>query len=308
MLKLHFCKVADVFDRDRQFLFTANVTILDSGQAQLTFPSEADIEDMEVEGYVTFYDDVEGLVTFWCSFYDMDQHFTKDTMTMTTSAVDMVDQVQRRQDLKTSLRFKMEVDYTDAKGNLRFCKAEVENISAGGVFFTSEHKFALGDSVVLRLSEIASRLHAKTQILRIQALDDWESSPWLIREAPPPPPPKPVATVEGQNIFAFKKSRKKQKDYLEEIQEEIKDQLSGELKDQLSDSLLQEDLENEEELTRFEDVEQGGNATRFGYGCKFRKIGQINEIAIRRFVFDQERLRLQRTRQDRANRAAWEGD
>lgn len=286
MLKLLFCKVADVFDRDRQFLFTASVALQENGQALLTFHSEAEIDDMEVEGFVTFYDDVEGLVTYWCSFYGLQRHASEGVMSMTTSAVDMVDQVQRRQDLKTSVRFKIEVDYTDMKGKLRFCQAEVENISAGGVFFTTEHKFALGDSVVLRLAEIAPRLHSKTHILRIQALDDWESSPWLIRSTEVPLVPVKPPAPEGQNIFSFMRKKKKAAAAATEEEQPVAEESVD----------LEEEEEEEEELVRLPDEEIGGDTVRYGYGCQFRRIGQKNEIAIRRFVFEQERLRLQSTR------------
>ncbi len=283
MLKLLFCKVADVFDRDRQFLFTASVTILPTGEAELRFPSDVPLDDMEVEGYVTFYDDVEGLVTYWCHFFNLTHE--EEEVTMHISVSDMVDQVQRRQDLKTSVRFKIEVDYMDLRGRMRFCQAEVENISAGGVFFTSEHKFSLGDSVVLRLSEISPRLFAQTNILRIQALDDWESSPWLIRVEKPEPPPRPPVP-EGQNIFSFVKKRK------EKEVTAVKTEISP------SAVPIEEDIPTMvDESSREVEEDIGGATLRYGYGCQFRKIGQGKEIAIRRFVFEQERLRLQCARQ-----------
>ncbi|MFI3254238.1 MAG: PilZ domain-containing protein [Eubacteriales bacterium] len=287
MLKLLFCKVADVFDRERQFLFTASVIIQPSGEAELRFPTDVPIEEMEIEGYVTFYDDVEGLVTYFCNFYELKRESKE--ISMFISAADMVDQVQRRQDLKTSVRFKMEIDYMDLRGKMRFCQAEVENISAGGVFFTSEHKFSLGDSVVLRLSEISPRLFTETHILRIQALDDWESSPWLIRADPPPLPPKPPAP-EGQNIFSFVKKRKEMEKNAIKLPEPSEEEAP------VAPTPTEEEIAI---LTRERDVEAdlGGDTLRYGYGCQFRQIGQGKEIAIRRFVFEQERLRLQSKRQ-----------
>lgn len=287
MLKLLFCKVADVFDRENRFLFTATVKISPNGEAKLTFPLSVPVDEMEIEGYVTFYDDVEGLITYWCSFFNLRRLPGDEMVSMNLSVADMVDQVQRRQDLKTSVRFKIEVDYTDHKGRMRFCQGEVENISAGGVFFTSEHKFHLGDSIVLRLSEISPRLFTSTHILRIQALDDWESSPWLIRsEEKPLAPPKPPAP-EGQNIFSFVRKRK------EEAappppppQETEKRKMAFEV----------EEEEPVDTGTRMVEEDLGGTTLRYGYGCQFRKIGEANEIAIRRFVFEQERLRLQATR------------
>ncbi len=290
MLKLLFCKIADVFDRERRFLFTASVIIQPSGEAELRFPLDVPIEEMEIEGYVTFYDDVEGLVTYYCNFYELKREARETSMFI--SAADMVDQVQRRHDLKTSVRFKMEIDYMDLRGNMRFCQAEVENISAGGVFFTSEHKFSLGDSVVLRLSEIAPRLFTETHILRIQALDDWESSPWLIR-ADPPPPTKPPAP-EGQNIFSFVKKRKEmeqaaaQNAVLSAREEEREEAPVAPTQTEEELAILNREREVEEDL--------GGDTLRYGYGCQFRQIGQGKEIAIRRFVFEQERLRLQSKR------------
>lgn len=285
MLKLLFCKVADVFDRERQFLFTASVTINADGEATLEFPLSVPIDEMEIEGYVTFYDDVEGLVTYWCSFFGLKRKAGDEMVTMNLSVADMVDQVQRRQDLKTAVRFKIEIDYADEKGRMKFCQGEVENISAGGVFFTSEHKFSLGDSVTLRLSEISPRLFTTTHILRIQALDDWQSSPWLIRvEEKPLVKPKPPAP-EGQNIFSFVRKRKPVP--LEAKPPEERQKMAFE-EEEVEAPILTENRDVEEDI--------GGSTLRYGYGCRFKKIGQKNEIHIRRFVFEQERLRLQSTR------------
>lgn len=279
MLKLLFCKVADVFDRDHQFMFSASVNISSNGEVRLTFPTTVSLEDMEIEGYVTFYDDVEGLVSYWCSFFNVHQLSGDELASMNLSVADKVDQVQRRQDLKTGVRFKIEIDYIDIKGKMRFCRGEVENISAGGVFFTSEHRFTLGEGVVLRLSEISPRLFTATHILRIQSLEDWASSAWLERpeEVIPPKPPAP----EGQNIFSFVRKRKSaQTKQAASAEPETKSEVEPEVVD----------------LNREVEDDVGGDTVRWGYGCQFRRIGEANEIAIRRFVFEQERLRLQSTR------------
>lgn len=285
MLKLLFTKVADVFDRDHQFLFSASVTISHSGETTLTFPYNVPLDQMEIEGFVTFYDDIEGLVTYWCSFFNL-KTLNNEMVSMNLSLTDMVDQVQRRQDLKTSVRFNIEVDYTDHKGKSRYCKGVVENISAGGVFFTAEHKFTLGDSVLLRLFEIQPRLYARTNILRIQALDGWVSSPWFIKQEDKPlHAPKPPAP-EGQNIFSFVRKRQAAEPTpppAPKVAEPPKPKMAFEQEEDTSSG-------------RVFEADVGGNATRYGYGCQFRRIGEGNEIAIRRFVFEQERLRLQKTR------------
>lgn len=282
MLKLQFCKVADVFNRNRRFLFTANVKISPSGEAELVFQTMIPVEELDIEGYVTFYDDVEGLVTYWCSFFNM-RRAGQGKMALNLSVEDLIDTVQRRHDLKTRVRFKIEIDYTDHKGRMRFCQGEVENISAGGVFFTSEHKFALGDSVVLRLSEISPRLFAKSHLLRIQGLDGWESSQWLIKstEAPLAPPKPPVP--EGQNIFSFMKKRKQAEP--EPVVEAPKEERGPKMAFEVEEDVIPEG--------RVVEADLGGETERFGYGCKFNKINEAHEIAIRRFVFEQERLRLQ---------------
>lgn len=293
MLKLLFCKVADVFDRQRHFLFTAKATINSSGQATLEFPLSVELEDMDIEGYVTFYDDVEGLVTYWCSFYNL-QKGKNDIVTMSLSVSDLVDQVQRRQDLKSSVRFKIEIDYMDYRGRMRFCQGEVENISAAGVFFTSEHRFALGDSVVLRLSEISPRLFTGTHILRIQTLDQWESSPWLVHsEEKPLAPPKPPAP-EGQNIFSFVRKRKQAEEAAQAKAAATVEPSEPKEKPRMAFEAEEDDYVESSERSVEEDI--GGNTERYGYGCRFKKIGQANEIHIRKFVFAQERLRLQSTR------------
>lgn len=290
MLKLLFCKTADVFDRERQFLFTATVVMQGDGEAELRYPLEVPIEEMEVDGYVTFYDDVEGLVTYWCNFHKIRRLEKENCVAMYVKAREHIDQVQRRLDLKTGVRFKAEVDYRDLKGKMRFCKAEVENISASGIFFTSEHRFTLGDSVVLRLTEISSRLFVTGEVVRIQSLFDWESSLWLEKreEVEKPKPPAP----EGQNIFSFIRKKKeaakasKASEEPEEPEEKPEEprRMAFQVEEETDDSVrvVEEDI--------------GGDTERYGYGCHLVDNTHGKEVSIRRFVFEQERQRLQTTR------------
>ncbi len=288
MLKLLFCKFADVFDRDRQYLFSATVKMERRGEIILYFPVDVPIEDMEVEGYVTFYDDVEGLVTYWCNYYNVTRLEPEDRISMNVTTLELEEQVQRRQDLKNSVRFKIEVDYTDLLGKKRFCQAEVENISAGGVFFTSEHKFNLGDSVILRLSEISTRLFASADVMRIQSLDDWESSEWLVKEEKAAAPVRPAAP-EGQNIFSFVRKRKSAAP--------APAVAAAPVEPAAPRMAFQKDLDEDyNEGMRMVEEDIGGDTRRYGYGCRFSKIGESKENVIRRFVFEQERLRLQSTR------------
>ncbi len=285
MLKLLFCKSADVFDRERQFLFSATVVMQSDGQVELRYPVEVPIEEMEVDGYVTFYDDVEGLVTYWCNFYNIQRVPNKNRVSMFVKERELIDQVQRREDLKTGVRFKIEVDYRDRKGKMRFCKAEVENISASGVFFTSEHKFNLGDTVVLRLAEIGSRLFMAGEVVRVQSLFDWESSDWYEKreELPKPKPPAP----EGQNIFSFVR-KKKQAAKTEEAP-------APEPEERAEERRMAFEVEEESD-SRVVEEDIGGDTIRYGYGCHLSNNTHGKEVAVRRFVFEQERLRLQTSR------------
>lgn len=282
MNKLNFCKIADIFDRDRNYLFTARVGKIVKGVAALTFPVNNVVEDMEVEGFVTFYDDVEGLVTYWCSFFDLKRYKGEDTVSMSTSMVDLIGQVQRRQDLKCSARFRIEVNYTDEEGILRACQGEVENISAGGVFFTCERSFELTQEVTLILDDIAFDTRVQATIIRIQDMENWESSPWLRRDGD-----RPVTTKEAlmqQTLKVKPQQRQLVMDTIERQNAQL-ETLAREVEEQ---NRRNQRRANEVEL----EYDIGGDTERFGYGCRFRRVTGVNEVFIRKFVFEQERLRL----------------
>lgn len=282
MNKLNFCRIADIFDRERRYLFTAKVSEVVGGVARLNFPMCDILNNMEVEGFVTFYDDVEGLVTYWCSFYDLKRISGENTVTMTSSMVDLIGQVQRRQDLKCSSRFKIEINYTDEENVVRACEGEVENISAGGVFFTSEKTFEATQEVTLILDDISFDMRVQATILRAQDLEGWESSPWLRRDGD-----RPATTKEALMEQTLRVKPQQRQLVMDTIQKQ-----NAQLEN-LAREVEYQHRRNRRRQTEIEiDFDVGGDTVRTGYGCRFRRVTGGDEVFIRKFVFEQERLRL----------------
>ena len=176
-MKLIDCKKASVYDLDRIFLCDAQVHEPEGEAVLLQFESPtADILRSEV--YVTFYDSLLGLVTYFCTLSNYKEYLAAPGYRVSTTLCTLekeISTIQRRNDIKVHVEVETTLTFANEEDVIVNASAVVKDISAGGIFFTSRYPFRKGQTFSFSFSQSANPLVLKAEVIRIQPPHEYDS-------------------------------------------------------------------------------------------------------------------------------------
>lgn len=173
------CNKASIYTTDNNYLCDAAVLDLTEDSARLVFKGPA-ADILRSEVLVTFYDSFEGLVSYECRLAEYNEYLAGPGVWQ--SQVNCligknISVIQRRKDLKIRLELLTELTYEDSNGKRLKTNALIRNISAGGVFITSETIFSTGQLFAFSLKTSHRRLRLTAEVLRVETPSE-EGSPY----------------------------------------------------------------------------------------------------------------------------------
>lgn len=134
----------------------AEAEVVDSGKEPMgLIIKEEDIRKISAEMIIVFYDDVRGLVTCKCRLDDKVEVEDGPFYKLSCRVLERMEELERRRDMKVRICFPASMDISDTEENIFHVKAEVKNISAGGVGFESKEDLKEG-SVFSFLMDVKS--------------------------------------------------------------------------------------------------------------------------------------------------------
>ncbi|WP_077612071.1 PilZ domain-containing protein [Clostridium sp. Marseille-P2415] len=142
------CEKACIYTLDGVFL--AEVKVVDSDKDSMgLIVEEKDMDKVNTETVIVFYDGVQGLVTCKCRL-SARMKINGDESGEVGGAIykvpcqidELVGVEQRRNDLKVRVSFPVMLETSDADGKVTKIPARVKDVSAGGVGFESKQKLA----------------------------------------------------------------------------------------------------------------------------------------------------------------------
>lgn len=181
-MKLTECKKASIYDLNRLYICDASVsfTPIDPENpetaitATLTF-TEAAADYLRSEAYITFYDNVVGLITFYCTLSNYKETLIAPGLwysSVQCTLVKEVEKQQRRNDIKISVKIDTILAFINSEDVLTEVSAIIRNISAGGIFFTCHYPFQLGQTFSFSFGDTKKSAVLSAEILRIQPPED----------------------------------------------------------------------------------------------------------------------------------------
>ncbi|MEY8356476.1 PilZ domain-containing protein [Lachnospiraceae bacterium 54-53] len=141
------CEKACIYSQDGVFIAEVKVVDSDKDSPGLILEEE-DLDKVNTESVVVFYDGVQGLVTCRCSLAGRVKINGDETGGSSSGAIfkvpcqidELMDVDQRRRDLKVKVSIPVILEISDAGGDTTHIAARIKDISAGGVGFESAHK------------------------------------------------------------------------------------------------------------------------------------------------------------------------
>lgn len=169
---LYDCKKASIYSLEHTFLCDASVSHVREDSAILTINgSAADFLTSEI--YVTFYDGIKGLVTYFCELTDYKEEMPAPDICYSSvhcTVRDEISVLQRRNDVKIPVNIPVKVVMSSDPSRGAGIPAIIRNISAGGVFFICRRNLPkdMVVSFTLPLKKNAPALVLRVRILRVQ--------------------------------------------------------------------------------------------------------------------------------------------
>ncbi len=166
------CKKASIYSLKHIFLCDARVSNIQEDSVTLTMDlSSADFLTSEI--YVTFYDSIMGLVTFFCVLTEYKEDMLEPGIFQSQvhcAVKEQISVLQRRSDIKTPVHIPVVFQYESGLDAMTNVKGIIRNISAGGIFFTCHHIFLTQTVVRFQFSpgKSLAPLDLQAQILRMQ--------------------------------------------------------------------------------------------------------------------------------------------
>ncbi len=139
------CKKATIFDSDYNELSVATVINIEGNDVKLII-ADADIDELDSEMDVTFFDEQKGLVTYRCSLYSTKKALNDDNILVhhvNCTLLHEVSSLQRRNDFKVPITIPIEYALIPTQEELDahlvkvddYKPGETVNLSAGGIYF-----------------------------------------------------------------------------------------------------------------------------------------------------------------------------
>ncbi len=171
------CKKATIYDVDYNEISVATVTDVSEDGVELVIADD-DIDNLDSEMNVTFFDEQKGLVTYRCSLYSKKKYLNEHNIlvhNMTCTPLQEISTVQRRNDFKIPVSIPIEYALIPTQEELdsdvvqhdKYRSATTVNLSAGGIFFYCDDELFEGRelNILLPIAH-SSRIKLSATILR----------------------------------------------------------------------------------------------------------------------------------------------
>ena len=143
---LRECDKACIYSLDGVFL--AEVKVIDSDKENLALIfEEEDMDKVNTESVIVFYDGIQGLVTCKCSLSARVKVVGTESGDIGRAIYkvpcridELIGVEQRRRDLKVRVSISSMLETSDEQGNVIHLPAKIKDISAGGIGFESSEK------------------------------------------------------------------------------------------------------------------------------------------------------------------------
>ncbi len=134
-------------------------------------------DELETEVYVTFFDDVCGLVSYLCtlsSYKEVILPGYRNYYSVECKLNQQVKVIQRRSDIKVKTDFPAEISYLDYEDEELWADITVKDMSAGGLFFTSTEELPIGQEFTFFFNQGTRPFLLTGVVLRMQETEEEE--------------------------------------------------------------------------------------------------------------------------------------
>ncbi|MDE7245987.1 MAG: PilZ domain-containing protein [Oscillospiraceae bacterium] len=171
-MNLEQCKKAEILESDSEDVICTAGVEPGFGNVMLTVPNTVMI--LEQIYRVKFYHPSKGLITCQCLLSNpMDMG---DTLAVQCDVIEQLEQVQRRLDVKVQTNIRVMVHVERRPGDLYIpltgWPAVIRNISAGGVYFSTDLSLNVAREIEFEFSETGEKIELTARILRVEDLSE----------------------------------------------------------------------------------------------------------------------------------------
>ncbi|MEF9941565.1 MAG: PilZ domain-containing protein [Lachnospiraceae bacterium] len=170
------CTKCSIYNLDKQYICDAQVSEIDDTQAALFLLDDyGDLLSTEV--HVTFYDDLQGLVSYLCTLSSYKEVIIPQFRNYYSVICHLNSEegvIQRRHDIKIKTDFEVELTTINSDDEELNIPVTVKDISAGGLFFLSTEYFYEGQEFFFVFDKGSIPLPLTAMVLRRQNTDDEE--------------------------------------------------------------------------------------------------------------------------------------
>ena len=153
----------------------AEAEVVDSGKEPMgIIIREEDIRKISAEMIIVFYDDVRGLVTCKCRLDGKERVEEKPFYKLSCRVLERMEELERRRDTKVRICFPAAMDISDTEESILHVKADVKNISAGGIGFESREELKEGATFSFLMDIKSACLRLKGTVLWKKKILDGE--------------------------------------------------------------------------------------------------------------------------------------
>ncbi len=165
------CRKAEVYLAD-ELICVAEVFRDLNNEIWLSIPKDLSLEASEYT--IIFFDSIAGLLRCRCTLHEV-QSLTDEWDSVPCTILEVLETLQRRQDLKITLEANVELSCTYipsfATGIPQRITAVTRDISAGGIYFISDYCLPEDSVVQFQLHGASKPLLLSAKVLRFEAID-----------------------------------------------------------------------------------------------------------------------------------------
>lgn len=165
------CQKAEIYLAD-EFICVAEVFRDLNNEIWLSIPKDLSLEASEYT--IIFFDSVAGLLRCRCALQEV-QSLTDEWDSVPCTILEVLETLQRRQDLKISLKTSLELFCTYVPSSTRGIPerftATTRDISAGGIYFMCDYCLPEGTVVQFQLHGASKPLLLAARVLRFEVLE-----------------------------------------------------------------------------------------------------------------------------------------
>lgn len=178
MVNLEQCKKAELYKADH-LLCEASVSVGPMGGILLNVPRSVEY-GKDHPCVVKFYDAALGVLTCRCML-SAPMELPEDMLSLRCEILETLERLQRREDVKVPTNVQVMLHAERRPGDLyiplKGWPATVKNISAGGVYISTDLSLSAGREIEFEFRETGEKLDLMARILRVEDLTEQPNQP-----------------------------------------------------------------------------------------------------------------------------------